>query len=148
MLQIIEFKTAELAKAKGFNCLVQDYYNEKQEHVEILGMIDADLIDYNSYKGYISAPTQSELQSWLREKHQLHLYVYPYINMDHSRMFRITLARHAFKAIWELNKDGLDILEYKNFDVIEDDFEKAMEQGLVELLNLVRTPKKAAATKE
>jgi hypothetical protein len=76
--QLITFDTAKLAKDKGFDWVVRGFflYLELHEDVNTKG-------DYNSYAWVttwrntstddtISAPTQSLLQKWLREVHDIH----------------------------------------------------------------------------
>ena len=75
--QLISFETAKLAIEKGFNISVLNCYNENEE----LGDFeDYSIVDFNSFpivKGsnmnMYSAPTQTLLQRWLREKHDIHI---------------------------------------------------------------------------
>jgi len=64
----VSFETAKLDKEKGFN---QGRFNypkyDEEGNVHFIG--------FN--KGY-SAPTQSLLQKWLREKHNIECYAYPF----------------------------------------------------------------------
>jgi hypothetical protein len=83
--ELISFETAKLAKEKGFKEEVYAYYNDcnnldfaGSEWGEISSFEKDFLFDYNSYKkdppyDYIfhSAPSQSLLQKWLREKHNI-----------------------------------------------------------------------------
>ena len=63
--QIITYKTASLAKEKGFNEEVQHRYNENKELLPTkLGMHGKP----NNYQDSIAAPTQALLQRWLREE--------------------------------------------------------------------------------
>ena len=81
--QLILFKTAKLAKKKGYNLeifsLRNNYYNSK-------GELNGDVTDYLRAKFNkdnvdnlrpIIAPTQSLLQKWLREEHKTNLYITP-----------------------------------------------------------------------
>lgn len=64
--ELISFKCAKLAKEKGFNVVVWDYY-EKDTNKHYCSITRE---HYN--KGYnISAPTQSLLQRWLWETHHI-----------------------------------------------------------------------------
>lgn len=66
---LITFETAKLAKEKGFNQLNQGlYYTDDKNHCLVgWGFNDRTETSFAKY----SAPTQSELQKWLREKHTI-----------------------------------------------------------------------------
>jgi hypothetical protein len=76
--QYISFKTAKLAKKKGFG-LIQRFssiallYDKTGKHCcySNYGFMYSGLSE-----GYISAPTQTFLQNWLREKHGIHIEIY------------------------------------------------------------------------
>jgi len=62
--QLISFKTAKLAKEKGFN----------EPSLRFKGLIkdDSEVVkNWNKYVNSLSKPTQSLLQKWLREKHSI-----------------------------------------------------------------------------
>ena len=68
--QLITFETAKLAKEKGFKLPLRsnrNYYN-----------LNGNIHPYNWFNqfelaDYTDAPTQSLLQKWLREKHDIHI---------------------------------------------------------------------------
>ena len=65
--QLISFETAKLAKEKGFNEPVQNMYKD-----DTLQNSKMDMGGHpNNYNNCYSAPPQSFLQKWLREKHNL-----------------------------------------------------------------------------
>lgn len=73
--QIISFETAKLAKEKGFDIRTKGYYNNG-----IYKNTGSEIGQYHSFtngipdtndNGICLAPTQSLLQKWLREKHQI-----------------------------------------------------------------------------
>lgn len=75
--QLISFKTAKLAKEKRFDGETYRYYNHHR-------LVDVDYHDNNLYnwnnslnKNYISCPTQSLIQRWLREEHNIDIIVKP-----------------------------------------------------------------------
>lgn len=82
-------------------------------------------------KNCISASNQSLLQKWLREKHNIHIYVEPF---------------------WKNNEDALNpkaIPEYVGWVLTTDDedepvyfktYEDALESALIEGLNEIKTP--------
>ena len=121
----VTFETAKLAKEKGFfqetNRLEIPYYNYK-------GEFKGDVSDWRVRKyirgedtlnvEFVSAPTQSLLAKWLREKHNIHLIAYKNINIDGYDWCYITT-------------DGItNINSYKTY-------EEAYEIGLQEALKLI-----------
>lgn len=74
--QLISFKTAKLAKEKGFEEFCAYYYNIKTKTLKIHMYDDnPNVISLQTSKNaalIISAPTQSLLQKWLRVKHNIH----------------------------------------------------------------------------
>ena len=121
----ITFETAKLAKEKGFtqetNRFEIPYYNYK-------GEFKGDVSDWRVRKyirgedtsniEFVSAPTQSLLSKWLREKHNIHLIAYKNINIDGYDWCFITT-------------DGItNINSYKTY-------EEAYEIGLQEALKLI-----------
>jgi hypothetical protein len=72
---LISFETAKLAKEKGFDIPVKMSYGlwliEEQSPMgsSIYEKLDWNAIDLNS----LSCPTQSLLQKWLREKHNINI---------------------------------------------------------------------------
>lgn len=120
--QLISFKTAKLAKEKGFpqdSCL--HVYDENGKQSRIVRSIKENEID---------APTQSVLQKWLREKYNCHIYIEP---------------------IWNSTEEAKDPLGEPNympwviFGWIEEDeeeeyyetYEEALEAGLKQALKLI-----------
>ena len=122
--QLISFETAKLAKEKGFpqepNRRKVPYYNYK-------GEFKGDVTDFlrkylrkedTSNVESVSAPTQSLLQKWLREVHNIHLIAYKNINIDGYDWCYITT-------------DGItNTNSYKTY-------EEAYEIGLQEALKLI-----------
>ena len=123
--QLITFETAKLAKERGFenktpHKLRRDYYNH-------LGEINGDVTLY--IKAYVNkkstrnletidAPTQSLLQKWLREEHQL----YVLINYVNKEQFN-----------WEIN-----MFQHGEYGIgFRGSYEEALERGLVAALKLI-----------
>ena len=120
----INFETAKLSKEKGFpqepNRRKVPYYNYKGEFKgDVTDFLrkylrEEDTSDVES----VSAPTQSMLAKWLREKHNIHLIAYKNINIDGYDWCYITT-------------DGItNINSYKTY-------EEAYEIGLQEALKLI-----------
>ena len=121
--QLISFETAVLAKEKGFKIPTPVMYkgNERSYGHNNEWGIDEKRLDgefpYRNQQWY-SIPTQSGLQKWLREKHNIHLIAYKNINIDGYDWCFITT-------------DGItNINSYKTY-------EEAYEVGLYQALLLL-----------
>ena len=120
--KLISFKTAKLAKEKGFNIPVwYEYFlntpNAKAQRAQTCQ-------NYNStlYPNIISAPTQSLLQKWLWENYKLWVGVY---HDDNNFDFDITSGKD-------------DTLHFELDGVYPYDLpEEALEKGLQEALKLI-----------
>ena len=85
--EICTYEVAKLAKEKGFNCKVYNYYQATKYYCETLRGIELHsecwkLETDECYSRYnkgsediVSAPTQSLLQRWLREEKGIHISV-------------------------------------------------------------------------
>lgn len=133
--QLISFKTAKLAKEKGFKnesclkCLVFDkkqnkelelYYNETSplhENFVMLGLL----------------PTQSLLQKWLREKHNIQVYAYSYSvkgNKNGGKSFS--------DYIYVVNSlNDSKVIQSDVREELHQVYEEALEEGLCEALKLI-----------
>lgn len=75
--QLISFETAKLAKEKGFNIPCKYFYKEKYINAieyEVVhdGHLEANWNENFKYSpAECSAPTQSLLQKWLRDKYEI-----------------------------------------------------------------------------
>ena len=123
--QLISFETAVLAKEKGFKIPTPVMYkgNERSYGHNNEWGIDEKRLDgefpYRNQQWY-SIPTQSGLQKWLREKHNIHLIAYKNINIDGYDWCFITTD-----SITNINS-------YKTY-------EEALEVGLQEALNFINS---------
>lgn len=121
---IVTFQVAKLAKEKGFKLKVNHYY-------EITTISDSDLNlkpckyqNINLFEDSIfAAPTQSILQKWLREVHNIDIFIWKN-SIDGSYRVDDIL----------LNNEELTNLE---FEVGFDNYEEALEEGLYEALKLI-----------
>ena len=123
--QLISFETAKLAKEKGFDWKVRFSYGKKEEvSKESLNGYEDD--NFNFYKGtywQISAPTQSLLQKWLREKHNIHITI-DLLNNSFEE-FGFTISYPWREYINNINED------------LKKPYEEALEEALVESLKLI-----------
>lgn len=127
----VTFETAKLAKEKGFfqetNRLEIPYYNYK-------GEFKGDVSDWKIRKyirgentsdiEFVSAPTQSLLAKWLREEHNIDVWVTPYLD-DKKREYNYMIVNR--------NIDVYDLISGDEYNT----YEQAYEIGLQEALKLI-----------
>ena len=125
--QIVSFETAKLAKEKGFDVPIMQML---QVYHITTGKIDMYLTSNrvsnwndNKYVEICSAPTQSLLQKWLREKHSLIVFVTPFVFKDPEGEFKVIIYRLS------------DQFRLTAFDL--DTWEEALEKGLFKALKLI-----------
>ena len=129
---LISFETAKLAKEKKFNIPCENFY------IEYIDDDVADLFNYEEQRGSgyaelyrnnqefkYSASTQSLLQKWLREVHNIHLVVWW---RDQEDMFYCEMGSKSGGMIIIQSGDGTKL--YKTY-------EEALEAGLQEALKLL-----------
>lgn len=121
---LISFETAKLAKEKGFNEPIRLCYSD-QDRVNALPYDAGNRDHINSQHAYYSVPTQSLLQKWLREVHQLLIL----INID-------TISSEFTYSIWKMHSDEEFelIQEESNYNLI---YEDVLEQALIKALKLI-----------
>ena len=128
--QLISFETAKLAKEKGFNIPCKYFYKEKYINAieyEVVhdGHLEANWNENFKYSpAECSAPTQSLLQKWLREKH--HLIIIIAYQYEHDS------TPYSYWIYKENN--SLPINQWVN-DL--NTYEEALEVGLQEALKLI-----------
>jgi hypothetical protein len=139
--QLISFETAKLAKEKGFNwgCYieyeVEDYeYRQGSPGYSKVTIKKGDLKKadgssiFRNWNNNYSAPTQSLLQKWLREKHKLYVYINPTTYGEEAR-YSAQLDGYGKKGIFSSPLiDGFTIYN---------SYEEALEEGLHEALKLI-----------
>ena len=109
--ELISFETAKLAKAKGFIVPVKYYYDFKGD--KCCGSYKT---SWNLSKSDLYAtPTQSLLQKWLREKHDIHIIVIPHLDVFRFKV----LTKYGYQSYFKSN------------------YEEALETGLQEALKLI-----------
>ena len=118
MEELITFETAKLAKEKGFPQNKKRMIGKYREDGNIQrGGPCAAVCDTN--KEWFNAPTQSLLQKWLREKHNI------YINPQ---------ASNSIDSWFDIYYKHECIMEKDMFRTYED----ALEKGLIEALKLIK----------
>lgn len=127
--QLITFETAKLAKEKGFDWAVSWYATHKRKAPTNPDSFYPELSTFKNwndneglkfYERY-SLPTQSLLQKWLREVHNLH--IQPIYNK--STRYCIRLNDECENAVGNM------------FEEYFETYEKALEEGLQEALKLI-----------
>lgn len=122
--QVISFETANLAKKKGFDLEVQYTYADDEGNADFFD----DWENWNSYEDDYSAPTQSLLQKWIREKHEIDIFIEPF---------------HIDKKSYYVLHGVYNSYETRNFPVGDrptfDTYEQALEVALQEALKLITT---------
>lgn len=131
--QLISFETAILAKEKGFKEECAYYYNNKT------GILKPFMFDDNpkvvslqdgTNAGLLTiTPTQSLLQKWLRELHNMNIVIMTSINQ--SGKFQMSIE----EIIKSFGTDMSDSIYCKDIDY--DTYEEALEQGLLQALKLI-----------
>ena len=144
--QLISVETAKLAKEKGFNeeTFGHHYIDNNDDHLfphAITGFNEA--LKWNSiledsffkalYRGLeikeiISVPTQSFLQQWLREKHNIECYVVPFY-----RFGEIGYQAYYGNVFTDFKPLTGEIGGYLSHNT----YEKAFDAGLQESLKLI-----------
>jgi hypothetical protein len=120
--ELISFNTAKLAKEKGFDISGNDFYYDLGNNNELsVGYYSSYAYSQRKLNLTLLAPNQSLLQKWLREKHKLHVAVYP-IKDKWDGDVRILTGK--------INNSPVDFFGY-------DSYEEALEVGLYEALKLI-----------
>ena len=125
--ELVTFDTAKLAKEKGFTIrgiklmgYTSKFYNHNTKTLLAYGRTGrTDLT-----KAYF-APTQSLLQRWLREEHDLIVVALPY-TLDNKERTRV--------YIWLIHKKFSSTAKDQYFKT----FEEALESGLEKALKLIK----------
>ena len=125
--QLISFETAKLAKEKG---LPQDnfYFEDYEAGVPFYGL-DNELNKGDEDRfGQCKSISQSLLQKWLREVHNIHFEIKPIFDVkDNLKPYHISVIK---------NPSGKDF-EYEIVGSL-DTYEEALEIGLQEALKLIK----------
>ncbi len=115
--QLISFKCAKLAKEKGFNieCFAY-YYNNKLKFIS-----EENPGNCNEWDDSCTAPNQSLLQKWLREKKN------QIINISY---FPEAKGDYKYNVLTRRGAGWIGTGKYKTY-------EEALEEGLLDALKLI-----------
>lgn len=129
---MISFKTAKLAKEKEYpqktESLTHAFLNGYHENGLKWGY-SSQSGDYKKEK-YITAPSQTELQGWIRENHHLHPVIIPTVS-----------CAWTFKIV-DIQCDPENQIErppYKEVHAVDyTTYEEALEEALYEMLTQIK----------
>jgi hypothetical protein len=145
--QLVSFEVAQLAKNYGFS-IIQRYGHEASLYSNVgkycyyanYGFMGSGLND-----GYISAPTQSFLQKWFREVHNIEIKVWAehYLNGTNwcVQALKFNLSE---KYMGDPNKRDVlnDFIEDGTYSFGDNNeyktYEEALEKGLLESFKLIK----------
>lgn len=104
--QLVSFEVAKLAKEKGFIDHNECYFFDNEGNEVVNYYVN----NYNKRSTLIARPTQSLLQKWLREKHNLHIAIHPKILMDNSTVYFAYLGKpkYDFDNLFETYEEALE----------------------------------------
>ena len=127
--QLIRFETAKLAKKKKFNEICNNSYINMG-----FGLLEEGLILGNKYKRdytFCTAPSQSLLQKWLREKHKIHIDISFDDNEWYVSVGEFTIPDFVPESVITLS-------EKESFKESINAYEEALELGLESALKLIK----------
>jgi len=142
--QLISYEIAKLAKDKGFDLKTKDsfydlsgefqiQYGSGKYHDDKLGKewqeekLACESEGYNrTVKAEYKRPTQSLLQCWLRDNHNICIYIEPTSLGDQAPFISDSWAKEIFNP-WKNNNEGIDY-----------SYEGALEWALKYSLNLIK----------
>jgi hypothetical protein len=130
--KIVEYRTASLAKSKGFNWEVFEKYKDSKSS-PTRGHAARDYNNDEHWFGTLrkssdrcSAPTQSLLQGWLRNTRKIH------IRVDIDKRYEYPNLKWYFEV--QLMPNGV-IYTWNATYTVYDTYEQALEAGLVNALS-------------
>jgi len=125
--KLVEYSTAVLAKEKGFNHLKANVYGDNMAYDT--GYEEGKLIVSGNALNSVLAPTQSLLQKWLREVHNIDIYCSPdYKKLSGDR-------QKVYDCMCVICKTDSPKMLFHMGDFPT--FEEALEEGLQTALNLL-----------
>jgi len=135
--QLISFETAKLAKEKGFDELCITYYkieNKKcYHHIRRAGyhkgkfykLRNSNMSLTKNKHDRFSAPTQSLLQKWLRESHNINIFISGFGISHYSVTYQYSILKTPMSGV----------LDHDN---IYTTYEEALEAALQKALELIK----------
>jgi len=137
--QLISFKTAKLAKEKGFKKVCYDAYDRfgnlySNGWLSYLDDLDNELeISYDDLKFEdCLAPTQSSLRDWLREKFDMEIVIKPLSNQQAGKVYSVLVGKYSLS---DTSLGYVFIPSLQSFYKLR--FKKALNKGLQRALTLI-----------
>lgn len=124
-----DYVSWELAKQlakKGFNWKCDTYYDYQGK---LCQYATTDVINRNTNghgRQRKSAPTLNQAQKWLREVHDIHIVVHPYVVANNNTLY----YRQIWHNIHDKPVDGCNKVNFKTY-------EEALSDALVKALELI-----------
>lgn len=119
--QKVNFDTAKLAKEKGFN-IRTEWYWQVNEKINLISHRNGVPSYYADGCATVYQPTQSLLQKWLREVHNVNIWVNPFKNNEDEKAYNWLSDEPIYS---KENEYGYET------------YEDALEIGLQEALKLI-----------
>ncbi len=142
--QLISFETAKLAKEKRFD--VPTLRNYLEDTLDDFNIFNNTPFDFNNTKDeggniieehpFSSAPTQSLLQKWLREKYNIHINIYASGVGLYATVVNQIIKTGPGAMDYKYNQADAKGSKYKNGN--HDTYEEALEAGLQKALKLIK----------
>lgn len=133
--QLVNYKTAKLAKEKGFNEICETAYGRNAD-----SLYYGNCTHKNSENIFLSAPTQSLLQKWLREEKDVLVEVI-FSNRLSRKLYEAAHEKPSLNFSWKIYtsiKDPEHIFNEFWSDGTFETYEEALEEGLQKALKMVR----------
>lgn len=125
---LVGFEVAKLAKGKGFSIVTQYGFCPDGEELSSAWKYMSN--DNRS----ISRPTQSLLQRWLREVHNIYVDVVSYYDEDQLPLSKDNLQKPKGFFCWDAYDEGFSEEKADKFKT----YEQALEHRVMEGLNLIK----------
>lgn len=130
--QLISFETSKIAKAKGLisGIMETSWYKPSGKKAKL-----KDIANYESYKeDFIYAPTQSLLQKWFRDTHNID--VQSYLILIEKNKCTLQQLKSEKEYTYSIYIEGVATF---NWIVSYDkSYEEALEKGLLKALKLIK----------
>jgi len=120
--ELVKYENALLCYNKGFPQKQGKMYDRETKKLKKVTVWMGSVLDYDGK--YMSAPSQSILAKWLREKHDLHITIHRSFSMQNS---------YHYCVIVNGDYDN----EIKQECIPNRSYEEALEKGLFTALNLI-----------
>lgn len=148
---IVKFDTARIAREKGFDEPCSFLHYTWLGRTELLDNIDK-ITNSQCIKAlqednlndivWVTAPSQTILQKWLREKHNIDVSVNPYGEIDITDVEAKLVKKYTYRVDnwnvqWSVH-DGTGLVMPEHYHLEGDNYEEVFELGLQKALTLIK----------